>query len=111
MLFNKSILAATLAVFATGVFGQTIEIQYGTSKDNTHKQEVELDILTPLKYPGYYSYWYSPEPCRVIQQLHFLPGSDGFGLEKGEHEFIIPRYMAHVICYHDDEDDEEGNDE
>ncbi|GLA58917.1 hypothetical protein AtubIFM55763_005818 [Aspergillus tubingensis] len=53
MFFNKSsILATTLAVFASGTVGQIINIEYGSSEYNFHEQQVQLDQLTKLDYPN-----------------------------------------------------------
>ncbi|XRM40432.1 hypothetical protein ABZX51_003752 [Aspergillus tubingensis] len=96
MFFNKSsILATTLAVFASGTVGQIINLEYGSSEYNFHEQQVQLDQLTKLDYPGDYSYFSSPDFCDLYSNTQDDPTIRGFAAT-GE---FRERYLEAVYCY------------
>ncbi|GKZ66554.1 hypothetical protein AnigIFM50267_000418 [Aspergillus niger] len=101
MFFNKSILATTLAVFASGVVGQIIEIEYGTSQSNAYSQKVQLQELTELDEPGDYSYFSTPDICDLYSNTEDYPALSNIG-GTGE---IPTTYIDAVYCYTQAEED------
>ncbi|GLA92111.1 hypothetical protein AtubIFM57143_006774 [Aspergillus tubingensis] len=96
MFFNKSsILAATLAIFASGVASQIIEIEYGSSASETNQQKVELQQLTGLDRPGDYSYFSSTTTCDLYDSPEDDPVLRGVS---GSRE-IPATYIDGVYCY------------
>ncbi|OJZ80674.1 hypothetical protein ASPFODRAFT_52882 [Aspergillus luchuensis CBS 106.47] len=95
MFFNKSVLAATLAVFASGVVGQLIDIKYGTSEYDVYTQEVQLQDYEKLDYPGTYSYFSTPDICDLYSN-----SEDDATLSKISGSGEIPStYIEAVYCY------------
>ncbi|GCB27207.1 hypothetical protein AAWM_10092 [Aspergillus awamori] len=101
MFFNKSLLATTLAVFASGVVGQIINIEYGTSEYDAHQQQVQLQELTELNYPGDYSYFSTPDICDLYSNTEDYPALSNIG-GTGE---IPTTYIDAVYCYTQAEED------
>ncbi|GLA89204.1 hypothetical protein AtubIFM56815_003676 [Aspergillus tubingensis] len=96
MFFNKpSILAATLAIFASGVVSQIIEIGYGSSASDTYQQKVELQQLTGLDRPGGYTYFSTSATCDLYDSPEDDPVLRGVS---GSRE-IPTTYINGVYCY------------
>ncbi|PYH29972.1 uncharacterized protein BO87DRAFT_462595 [Aspergillus neoniger CBS 115656] len=102
MFFNKSVLAATLAVFASGVVGQLINIEYGTSEYDAYTQEVQLQDFEKLDYPGTYSYFSTPDICDLYSN-----SEDDATLSKVSGSSEIPStYIEAVYCYTYEQEEE-----
>ncbi|GKZ27421.1 hypothetical protein AbraCBS73388_004639 [Aspergillus brasiliensis] len=102
MFFNKSILAAAMAVFASGVVGQFIDIEYGTSESDAYQQKVQLQELTELDHPGTYSYFSTPDLCDLYSNTEDDPTES----EVSGSGSIPSTYIDAVYCY--TQEQEEG---
>ncbi|OOF93854.1 hypothetical protein ASPCADRAFT_132202 [Aspergillus carbonarius ITEM 5010] len=98
MFFNKSILAAGMALFTSGVVGQLIDIHYGySSSGETFTQQIQLKEFTELDHPGDYTYFSSPDVCDLYSNdLDDAVYSD----VKGTSDFD-ETYLSYVYCYED----------
>ncbi|PYI10641.1 hypothetical protein BO78DRAFT_414720 [Aspergillus sclerotiicarbonarius CBS 121057] len=96
MLSNKSILAASLALFTSGVVGQFIDVEYGyNSEGETYSQQLQLKEFTKLTYPGTYTYFFTPDSCdlysNAIDDAVYSDVEGPFDFQE--------TYLEYVYCY------------